>query len=90
MRKVTAIFFLFLFGISNTEAAQVLKLPMLIQHFVSHIDSGRSESLGDFLNQHYFSGHEDDGDEKQDQKLQKPNSLLSKKDIMRPFVFWLI
>jgi hypothetical protein len=84
MRKVIAIVFLFLFSVSFTETGQLLKLPFLVQHYIAHLVSGRSDSLPDFLKQHYLSGHENDGDKNQDDQL--PFKSLSLNNVGSTFL----
>jgi hypothetical protein len=84
MRKLIAIFFVILFTVSFTETGQLLKLPFLVQHYIAHLGSGRSDSLSDFLIQHYLPGHENDGDEKQDEQL--PFKTLSLNNVGSSFL----
>jgi hypothetical protein len=67
MKKVTAIFFLFLFATSFTELGQLLKFPVLVQHYYSHQEKASISFYG-FLQDHYTS-HRDDGDNKEDMQL---------------------
>lgn len=67
MKRVTAIFFLFLFTASFTEVGQMAKIPTLVQHYYSHQQKS-SISFLDYLQEHY-SSHRDDGDNKEDMQL---------------------
>lgn len=69
MRKAIAIFFLLLFTVSFTEARQLAKLPLLLEHFAMHQDIDNTLSFTTFINQHYLQDHRGDGDEKQDNQL---------------------
>ena len=69
MKKVTAIFFLLLFTVSVTEAGQLLKLPLLITHYIDHSNRIEKVSFVDFLKEHYLNTHTDDGDEQEDRSL---------------------
>ena len=53
MKKTIAISLLFAFLTSNTELHQLLKLPVLIHHFMEHHDQDHHESFADFLKKHY-------------------------------------
>ena len=77
MRKLAAIFFLVLFTSSTTQAGQLLKLPLLVTHFLEHLRDGRSHSLIDFLKEHYIYHHSADNDSKEDAKLPFKSALES-------------
>lgn len=66
MKKVVAISFLFVFLSANTELHQLLKLPMLLNHFLEHHDQEPDESLADFLNEHYSETHNHSDNEHHD------------------------
>jgi hypothetical protein len=53
LKKIIAISFLFVFLGTNTELHQLLRLPVLIHHFLEHHDQEPDESFADFLNEHY-------------------------------------
>lgn len=69
MRKLIAILFLLLTVVTTEAGIQLLKLPMLINHFAVHISEGRSKGLRDFLHQHYSTNQHNDSDSQQDQQL---------------------
>lgn len=77
MRKIAAIFFLVLFTSSTTQAGQLLKLPLLVTHFLEHLRDGRSHSLVDFLKEHYIDHHTTDNDSNEDAKLPFKSALQS-------------
>ena len=56
MRQWIAITFLGLFISTNTEVHQLLKVPVLFQHFDEHQADGPM-GWWDFLEQHYGHGH---------------------------------
>ena len=63
MKKLIAISFLFVFLSANTELNQLLRLPILIHHFLEHHEQEPDETFTDFLNEHYsadqsLSNHE--------------------------------
>ncbi len=63
MKKTIAIYILFSFLISNTELHQLLKLPVLIHHYIEHQDQDQGISFSQFLSKHYNSeeNHADTG-----------------------------
>lgn len=46
-----------------------MKFPLLIEHFVEHRAENPQISVGDFLDMHYFTGHEKDADYDKDMQL---------------------
>jgi len=69
VKKVSAIFFLSVMLLTHTPFQQVLKLPVLIEHFREHQKEIRSISFIDYLQLHYFSGNPKDKDYDRDQQL---------------------
>ena len=67
MKKAIAIFFLFVFASATTEFGQLLKLPVLVQHFYTH-QQQESMSLTGFIAEHYIGYHEDE-DRNKDMEL---------------------
>jgi len=53
VKKVIAIFFLFSFLSANTAFGEVLKLPLLIHHYIEHTQEDNDNSIVDFLVKHY-------------------------------------
>lgn len=53
MNRLLAIFFLFTFLSANTAFGEVLKLPLLVHHYFEHTQEDKSETIFDFLVQHY-------------------------------------
>ncbi len=53
MKKVIVIFFLFSFLSANTAFGEVLKLPLLIHHYMEHTQEDNDNSFIDFLAKHY-------------------------------------
>lgn len=53
LKKLTAISFLLIFLCTNTELGQLLKLPVLIHHYLEHYDDDGGISFVDFLHKHY-------------------------------------
>lgn len=60
MKRLLAIFFLFTFLSANTAFGEVLKLPMLIQHYLEHTSEEKDVTIFKFLVQHYTEGENHD------------------------------
>lgn len=69
VQKVSAIFFLSLVLVTQTPLQQVLKLPVLIEHFREHQKEYKDISFAAFIQLHYFSGNPKDEDYNRDQQL---------------------
>jgi hypothetical protein len=56
------IVFILLFLGANTELGQLFKLPVLIHHYLEHVELNKNESFADFLQIHYQKeiNHPDD------------------------------
>lgn len=67
MKKLTVIVLLSSYFLSTTELNQLLRVPVLISHFVEHNEMG-SMSFWEYLTHHY-GGHDKDGDWDTDSKL---------------------
>nr|WP_255669529.1 hypothetical protein [Myroides oncorhynchi] len=57
-----------LFLISTTEVGQVLKFPLLVEHYIEHTSNNPELSLWGFLQIHYSESHKEEGDP-MDEKL---------------------
>lgn len=68
-----AIFFLSAYLISTTELSQLLKFPVLVEHYFQHKEKDPEMSVMSFLSLHYDGRHLDnhphDDDYEKDQKL---------------------
>ncbi len=62
VRKVIAIFFMLLFLVSTTEFGQLLKFPILVEHYVEHKTNDANLSIWGFLQIHYSESHKEIGD----------------------------
>ena len=69
MKKLFAISFLFIYLFSTTELHQLLKAPLLIQHFIEHKEENKHATLWQFLYTHYAIDHGKDADHDKDMKL---------------------
>lgn len=60
MKKLGIIFFIAIHMLSTTEMGQLLKIPVLISHFIEHKQQDRM-SISEYL-VHHYGGHEKDAD----------------------------
>lgn len=67
MRTAVTIFLLVLMASIQTPAGQLLKLPLLIEHFIKH-QKQNGVSIVVFLDEHYSTNHNDD-DKPEDEQL---------------------
>ena len=65
--KRTAFILLLIMVCYQTPANQLLRLPILVEHFLSH-KSAKGTSLLDFLKEHYATNHQD-ADQSEDEQL---------------------
>lgn len=84
MRKAVSIFFLLIFLVFVTEAGQLFKLPLLVQHYLKHQRSENGLSFAGFLKTHYLQDHKEDGDKKQDRQL--PFKTMNPENICTSFL----
>ena len=69
LKRIIAIFFLSIYLISVTELNQLVKFPVLVEHFIEHKEKNHKLSLVDFLDMHYSQQHEKDADYDRDMQL---------------------
>lgn len=69
MKKFLAIGLFSVYLFSATELHQLLKLPMLVQHFVEHSENNPGLSILEFLAMHYAAADMHDADYEKDMKL---------------------
>ncbi|MEJ8597191.1 hypothetical protein JSO62_00575 [Riemerella anatipestifer] len=68
-RKFIIYGFITCYLVSFSEVREVLKLPVLIEHFVEHRNDNPEMSFGQFITLHYLSGDVHDDDYEEDMKL---------------------
>ena len=68
MKKYITIFLLLCYMFSMTELHQVLKAPLLVEHYYEHNDKEELSVLT-FLEMHYLNGNIKDADFEKDMKL---------------------
>ncbi len=73
MRRVLAILFLSVYLISTTELGQLLKFPILVEHYFEHKEKNPQINVMEFLALHYegnhLENHPHDEDYEHDQQL---------------------
>ena len=69
MKRLSALFFFTLYLLSTTEASQLLKLPVIIQHYQEHQQLNKHISFFAFLDMHYMHGSPHDEDYDRDMQL---------------------
>lgn len=69
MKKIISISILAIYLISCTEFVQLLRLPLLVAHFVEHKQESKEISFGEFMLIHYVEEYSVNGDYEQDMNL---------------------
>jgi hypothetical protein len=69
LNKTAAIFFFTVYLFSATEAHQLLKLPVIFQHYAEHKIEDKNISFFRFLDMHYMHGSPKDKDYERDMQL---------------------
>lgn len=73
VKRMFAILFLSTYLFSTTELIQLLKLPVLIEHYLDHTAQKPEMSFVEYITLHYnsdhFADHPHDDDYEKDQKL---------------------
>jgi hypothetical protein len=69
LKKFTAILLLTAYLFSTTELHQLLKLPVVFEHFAEHQKKNKNISFLQFLDMHYMHGSPKDKDYTEDMKL---------------------
>jgi hypothetical protein len=69
LKKLFAISFLFIYLFSTTELHQLLKAPLLVEHFIEHREENKGITLWQFFYVHYAMGDVKDADYEKDMKL---------------------
>lgn len=69
MRKFSVSFMLFCYLLSNTEAYQLFKIPVILEHYREHKMGNRQLTFLKFLDQHYLHGSPHDADYERDMQL---------------------
>jgi hypothetical protein len=69
MRRVSAIALLFLYLSVNTDLLEIMRFPVLFEHFYEHKQVNREFSFVGFIVLHYFRSDVKDADYERDQQL---------------------
>lgn len=69
MKKGITILFLSIYLLSSTQLKELLKLPILLEHFAEHQQKDAGISFMGFLYMHYAKGDVKDADYEKDMKL---------------------
>jgi hypothetical protein len=69
LKEKVAIFLLVVYLFGSTDAYQLLKLPLLVGHYVKHKRESPYMTLGSFFKMHYIDPQPFDNDYKQDMQL---------------------
>ncbi|MBE7171543.1 MAG: hypothetical protein INR73_13190 [Williamsia sp.] len=69
MRRISAILFLSLLLLTKTELCQLMKLPVLMEHFREHGEFYKDFSFLRFMREHYFNDDTKDPDYARDMQL---------------------
>jgi hypothetical protein len=69
MKSLSAYIFFILYLFSTTEAYQVLKFPVILEHFHEHQKENKSITFLEFLDIHYMHGSPMDDDYERDMQL---------------------
>jgi hypothetical protein len=69
MRKRFICFTAVLFLVSSTELHELVRLPLLVSHFIHHRHSSQSLNLAGFIHLHYRVNHPADNDDGEDRQL---------------------
>jgi hypothetical protein len=69
LKRIIAGFLLFTFLFTQTELHQLLKFPMLVEHYLEHRAANRNISVSVFLAMHYLNDSPADKDHDRDMQL---------------------
>jgi hypothetical protein len=69
MKRYLSVFLLSIYLLSATELSQLLRLPMLIEHYVEHKAENHDLTIFEFVHQHYCEFHLHQNTNEKDTKL---------------------
>ncbi|WP_291274046.1 hypothetical protein [Flavobacterium sp.] len=97
MKKYITLAFLCVYLFSMTEVHQLLKMPLLVEHYLEHKQENKQLSLLSFFEMHYLNGQHLDSDHDKDMQLpfknfqdNHPNVVLAlpeSVEFIPPYVF---
>ena len=79
MRKFTAVILLLVFATTN-EVGQILKLPLLISHFIDHYKE-EGQTVFAFMHEHYVHHHGENNDQDEDNRLPFKTSHIQQSSV---------
>ena len=86
MKNSVSIFLLVLYLLGTTELHELLRLPLLVEHFMEHRRADNQMSFFDFMNLHYAQGVVQDEDYEKDKRLPfKTHDFCSNSPLSHPF-----
>jgi hypothetical protein len=90
LKKILAILILSAYLMSSTELYQLLKIPDLIHHYFAHKALDEKMTLLEFLDLHYATGNEKEGDYAEDMKLPFKSTVQDSQSIqsMEPLQYY--
>lgn len=77
MKNILVYSLLSLFVLAHTELIQVVKLPLLVEHFLEHKSENKSVNIFSFLYIHYIKEVQTDNDYSEDIKLPFKSNQVS-------------
>lgn len=69
LKKVLAILLVTVHLLTTTELSELMKMPLLVQHYIEHRANDEAVTLMDFLAMHYAHGDVKDADYDKDKRL---------------------
>lgn len=69
LKKIISISILAIYMLSCTEFDQLLRIPLLVAHFIEHKQESKDISFGEFMLIHYVQEYSFNGDYEQDTNL---------------------
>jgi hypothetical protein len=78
LKKTISLFFLVIYLLSITQLTELLKLPLLIEHYKEHKQQDATLNLSEFLYMHYAHGNVKDADYEKDMKLPFKSMMSAK------------
>ncbi len=69
MKRLLALFFLFIHLLVNTEIREFVKLDAFISHYYEHCETDKHLTVLEFINIHYFGSNQIDKDYEKDMEL---------------------
>ena len=69
MKRILTILLLTIYLFSTTELSQLLKLPLLIDHFIDHKEENKDVTIWEYLYMHYALDKDNSTDSNTDKKL---------------------